>query len=152
MTALQAANPGATIVLQGMIWMQGESDAVNGRSASYEANLTTFIKDVRLTYGADLPFVVGQLSAAQTGTGVATYREQVRTAQANVANADARTTLVDTDTYSLKPDALHFDTAGQQALGYGFATSMQSLLVPEPSSALLIVCGAAAIAARRRRN
>jgi hypothetical protein len=63
---LAAAYPDAVIDLQGMVWMQGESDAVNGFENQYQANLTAFIADVRATYGADLPFIVGRLSSGQT--------------------------------------------------------------------------------------
>ena len=43
LAALGAAYPGATLDLQGMVWMQGESDAVNSYGATYQANLTDFI-------------------------------------------------------------------------------------------------------------
>ena len=32
----------------------------NGYASLYQANLTNFIADVRATYGADLPFIVGR--------------------------------------------------------------------------------------------
>jgi hypothetical protein len=137
--ALQAANPDATLQIAGMIWMQGESDS-NALSAQYQANLTAFINDIRLTYGADLPFVIGQLSINQTGTnadagGTTENRNTVRTAQAAVASALPRTALVTTGTFGLNSDNLHFSAAGQQALGSAFATQMQSLVaVPEPAT------------------
>lgn len=149
LAALQAANPGVTLALRGMIWMQGESDAIATQSANYQGNLTAFIGDIRLTYGADLPFVIGRLSVAQTGTGSEVDRNNVRTAQDNVAANDPFTALVNTDSFGLS-DNLHFDGAGQQALGSAFASSMQTL-VPEPTSAVLLLCGAATFGLRRRR-
>lgn len=152
MTALQTANPGMTLSLQGMIWMQGESDAIAAQSGNYQTNLTAFITDIRLTYGANLPFVIGKLSSNQTGTGAAADRNAVRIAQVNVAGADSRNGLVFTDSFSLKTDNLHWDTVGQQQLGNAFATSMQMVLVPEPSTAALLLFGAAGLFLRRRRG
>ena len=63
LAALAAAYPLATLDLQSMVWMQGESDAVSGASALYQANLTAFIADVRSTYGSSLPFVIARLSS-----------------------------------------------------------------------------------------
>jgi hypothetical protein len=155
LNALKAANPGATIKIDGMIWMQGESDAIAAQSANYQLNLTAFIADIRLTYGASLPFVLGELSSAQTGTGAAADRNTVRTAQVAVDAADPLTKLVNTDSFGLNSDKLHFNAAGQQALGYAFASQMQSLVaVPEPSPLALVVLSGLAVlvfkAARRK--
>ena len=107
--------------------MQGESD-VPTASAAYNANLTTFIADVRLTYNLpSLPFVVARLSASQTGAGNVALLNVVRQAQTDVATADRWTGLVNTDSFSLKSDCLHFDAAGQQSLGYAFAEELLNL-------------------------
>lgn len=117
LAALQALYPSATITIDGMTWMQGESD--NTVASTYATNLAAFIADVRATIQPDLPFIVARLSSQQTnvGAGLAT----LRTAQATVAAADPWSGLVDTDTFPVKPDALHFDAAGQQMLGHAFA-------------------------------
>ena len=130
---LKAAYPTATITVSGMIWMQGESDCNPTRSGQYAANLTAYIKDVRATYGASLPFVIGQLSAQQKGTnkdahGTDADREAVRAAQEAVTAKLALTALVNTDTFDLNADELHFNSSGQQELGAAFATHMQKLV------------------------
>ena len=117
---------GLTYEISGMLWMQGERDVKAGYQDSYEANLTSFIADIRLNYGADLPFVVGQLSASQD-LGDPTGLEVVRTAQANVAAADPNTGLVVTDGFSLSIDVLHFNTSGQIDLGEAFAEEYLTL-------------------------
>ena len=78
---------GTSLDLQGMMWMQGESDASAAYATSYQTNLTTFITDIRATYGADLPFVIGRLSSGQTNLN-STYLNQIRNAQDAVASAD----------------------------------------------------------------
>lgn len=140
---LQAENPGDTIVISGMIWMQGESDAVAAYSSLYQANLTNFLADVRATYGASLPIVIGQLSVNQTNLN-ATYLNTVRNAQSAVAAANPLNGLVVTDTFALDGDNLHFNRPGQVALGYAFATEMQKFVaVPEPSASSLALIGLA---------
>jgi hypothetical protein len=159
--ALRTANPTATINIDGMIWMQGESDAVitNGvdESTNYGSELTAFIKDVRQTYGTNLPFVIGELSAYQTGTGPAAQRNNIRAAQISVASSLPDTGIVNTDSFPLNSDSLHFSTSGQESLGYGFATQMQDLVsaAPEPPAVWLVLVGGAFLvilgrSARRR--
>ena len=118
LAALTAA--GHTYEISGMIWMQGERDVKAGYHNSYEANLTSFIADIRSNYGADLSFVVGQLSDNQDLSFPARL-DVVRAAQADVAAADANTGLVVTDDFSLSSDVLHFDSSGQMDLGEAFA-------------------------------
>ncbi len=116
MAALAATYPQASIEIEGMLWVQGERDVVQGFENNYAANLTAFIADVRATYGADLPFIISRLSILQTSlssTGLAV----VRAAQDAVAAADPRAAIIDTDTFGMKTDNLHFDAAGQQQLG-----------------------------------
>ncbi len=120
LAALAAAHPLATLDLQTMVWMQGESDAVAGSSALYQANLAAFIADVRATYGESLPFVIGRLSSRQTALAAA-HLDLVRAAQNAVAAADRLTAVIDTDDFGMKTDNLHFDAAGQQSMGSAFA-------------------------------
>ncbi|QDU56694.1 sialate O-acetylesterase [Aeoliella mucimassa] len=136
--AAESAEEQIEISLDGMIWMQGESDAVADASLAYEDNLRDFISDVRTTYGADLPIVIGQLSSNQTSLN-STYREQIRAAQAAVAFSEPKTALVYTDDFALQGDFLHFSATGQHDLGYAFATAMQPLVVPEPSGVALAI-------------
>ncbi|MEK7951094.1 LamG-like jellyroll fold domain-containing protein [Luteolibacter soli] len=120
--ALAAKYPAATLELDSMVWMQGESDVDAGASATsaYQANLTTFIADVRATYDSSLPFIIGRLSSSQTAldaTGLAT----VRVAQNAIAAGDPRTAVISSDGFSMKSDNLHFSATGQQSLGNAFA-------------------------------
>jgi len=146
LAALKAANPQADLRIGGMIWMQGESDGMKIESLpppaekNYELNLANFIKDIRLTYGKDLPFVIGRLSSGQTAVDPAPGNPKlnyIRSAQSAVAAATPKTAVIDTDSCDLGADKLHFNAGGQQQLGAAFAKGMQSLLGPQPSSAAL---------------
>lgn len=133
MAALRAAYPADTVEIAGMIWMQGENDAASDVYANvYESKLESFIGDVRTRYGADLPFVIGRLSANQTGLTYPAGLQKVMAAQTAVADGNSRTGLVDTDSFSLKSDYIHFDTPGMQALGSAFASVMQTTMNNEP--------------------
>ncbi|BDS07010.1 hypothetical protein NT6N_20500 [Oceaniferula spumae] len=118
--------PNSEISIKGMIWMQGENDARNEQGDAYQTNLNNFIADVRATYGADLPFVVGQLSDGQTDLP-AVQLQKVQDAQAAVAAADRWVGLVNTNDLSLLSDNLHFNTAGQVGMGTRFAKVMLTL-------------------------
>ncbi len=128
LAALDVKYPDATIEIEGMLWMQGERDVVIATGAAYQANLTAFIADVRATYGADLPFIVGRLSTGQTSLNDTPAEETqfdlVRDAQTAVAAADPRVSLINTDGYGIKDDDLHFNAAGQQALGSDSADAL----------------------------
>lgn len=141
MTAIQAAHPDATLRISGMIWMQGEEDTSDQFSAAYQKNLADFISDIRLTYGENLPFVIGQLSINQTRLS-ALPLASVRNAQAAVAAADPYSRLVVTDSFGLNSDHLHFNRPGQVDLGYAFASKMQEMVaVPEPSQTSMVLLG-----------
>ncbi|MBT8038428.1 MAG: sialate O-acetylesterase [Verrucomicrobiae bacterium] len=127
LTALAAEYPNAILELEGMVWVQGESDASDTHAANYEANLAAFIADVRLTYGADLPFVVTRLSDGQTNLNSG-HLATIRAAQVTVADADPLTVWTDTDGFGLAGDNLHFDAAGQQQLGTATAGALLSFL------------------------
>ncbi len=120
---------GYTKRIAGIIWVQGEKDSLTAvESQAYEANLTAFIADVRLTYGANVPFFFSKLSDNQTayptgtGEGPAGFIA-VRAAQTAVASSVAGAILIDTDPagFSVGGDNIHFDAAGQQVLGNAFA-------------------------------
>lgn len=120
LAALAAKYPMATVDLDSMVWMQGESDATASAAGNYQANITAFITDLRATYGLSLPFVICRLSSQQTSID-STWLNTLRAAQDAVAAADPRTGIISSDDFGMKSDNLHFDAAGQQAMGGSFA-------------------------------
>ena len=143
-------NTGNTYEIAGMLWTQGERDAIIARSeAQYEADLTEFIGDIRVRYGSDLPFFLSRLSINQ-GINASNLAE-IYNAQTDVATTDANAYLIDTDTLDLLDnDTKHFSADGQIALGEAFAQSYLGT-VPEPSTLALIGAGGFLLT-RRRRN
>lgn len=153
LSRLATAYPDATIELDGMIWVQGESDidAGAGASAAYGANLVQFINDVRLTfaanqpYGANLPFFLSRISANQTVYSNPSDPDYpnyllLRAGQQFAATNLSNVFMVDTDPTQFSTatpwssPGLHFDTQGQQALGTAFG---QSVIKALPAPVLL---------------
>jgi len=138
--AIQAANPGETVTIAGMIWVQGESDADTTANANaYEANLVNFINDIRLTYGADLDFAIAQLSTSQTALN-SQLLATIRSGQANVAANDPNTLAIDSDAfYEGQGDGLHYNANGQVALGNALAVALQGSAEPESGDGITVV-------------
>lgn len=119
LAALHAA--GHTTEIIGMAWHQGESDAIEGRQASYASNLTAFIADIRSHYGAGLPFLIGEIRRSNGAAFVT-----VADAQISVASADPRAVFVPASDLSFL-DTYHFDAASQITLGERFAAGYAAL-------------------------
>ena len=114
-------NAGHTYSLEGMLWMQGETDSRTSYKAySYEDNLTDFVNGVRsnINGAENLKFVIGQISA--TGAG-AVYLDVVQQAQYNVSQNMDNAALVVTKDLPLKSDDIHLGPASQRGLGERFA-------------------------------
>lgn len=113
---------GHTYEIVGMVWVQGESDAAEGRTtAQYQADLTGFIAKARSLYGKDLPFFFNRLGTNQTNLSGEPFT-QISTAQENVAAEDSNAHLVHSDDLSMQ-DGVHFDVAGTLTLGQRLAKS-----------------------------
>ncbi len=127
LAALSAKYTSAVINIEGMLWMQGESDSlIPEESTNYYRNLTNFIFDVRATYGIRLPFVIGRLSTNQSGSA-ASLIQNIRNAQNSAAAESTLNGLVYTDSFPLQ-DEWHFNPSGQISLGKAFAAQMGYIL------------------------
>ena len=140
---------GLSYEIEGMFWMQGERDARDvGMASRYQANLADLITAIRAQTGeAHLPFILGRL-ADDLNTGTYTELDVVRAAQAAIGDADDWAAMVDTDAFGMKTDNLHFNAAGQLAMGDAFADAY--LAIPEPSTMFLLALGGIALLRRRR--
>ncbi|MEL6554482.1 MAG: sialate O-acetylesterase [Cyanobacteria bacterium J06621_11] len=118
-------NQGLTYDIEGLVWMQGESDTYNDAFAgAYEDNLLGFVDGVRDVYGENLDVAVGLIRNDLPTS--ARNRELVRDAQRVVSAGDSKVFLVDTDALGgsevLRPgDTTHYNADGQILLGNAFA-------------------------------
>ena len=124
--------------IEGMCWMQGESDSFSVENATdYEVHLTNFIADTRREFGgyasSDIMFVdayIADLPAYWV------YGELVNRSKLAVSNADERNILIDTISEGLTtlyeptgdPDRAHYDSASEIKLGHLFAQALAPYL------------------------
>ncbi len=122
---------GEVVRIAGMIWMQGESDALDlDDAAVYEENLTHLVARVRQDTGvADLPFVAGLIDCVPCGLS---GREIVREAQQAVADADPKVQVIETEDLQLWTDEIHYNGPGMRTLGERFAQALLGTGQSEP--------------------
>ncbi|MDA7881612.1 sialate O-acetylesterase [Akkermansiaceae bacterium] len=124
---------GDTYEMGGMLWQQGENDAVAAGADAYEANLIALVKRVRVDFfdGKTTPFVLGSLSDSQYGSKITTRGTpayKVRKAQEAVAAKLPAVGIVKTDGFPVRPsDSIHLDHDAQISLGKGLAALMREL-------------------------
>lgn len=117
--------------IEGLVWMQGESDVWNATfAAAYEQNLTQLIADMRRRYGHDLTVAIGLIRGDLPARDPAPL-PIVRAAQHAVAAADERVVLVETDALGegdvvLRTDAVHYNAVGQLRLGAAFGEAFEA--------------------------
>lgn len=125
-----------TLNPEGIIWMQGESDAGSEQIAGrYKANLKRLMDLIRATLREDdIPVVIGRISDSgrddyeQAGANgkVWEFGETVRQAQADFVRDDENAAIViSTDDYSYS-DPWHYDSAGYIDLGGKFADAVHA--------------------------
>lgn len=121
---IQEAESEFARTLSAIVWVQGESDALDATdAAAYETNLTALITALRVTWPS-VPFVYNRLNSSHTYTHKAT----VRTAQANVDAAVSGTTMVDADGIALQGDGDHYTADGYIELGERLAAAVLAQL------------------------
>lgn len=126
------------LVVAGIVWMQGESDAFTEPVAKrYEANLKNLMEHIRpaLT-GKDaadagkLPVIIGRVADSVKEEGkrkMMAYGHVVQEAQAAFVNSDNNAALVTSTADYNFGDAWHYDTAAFIDLGRQFAAAMDAL-------------------------
>ena len=120
-----AAQKTRNIEIVGMIWMQGESDAVNkAMASSYQKNLSEFIQAARKDLNSpDMIFVSGRINSPKP---VFAYTDIVRKAQEQ-CNLP-RYAYIDCDTLEKGTDNIHYTTRGIVEMGQKFAEAMLKII------------------------
>ena len=125
------------VEIEGMCWMQGESDSFSTDHAiGYEQNLTAFIKDIRKEfkrYAAEdgIAFVDAYIAKNPVFW---VYCDLVNESKRKVANASAMNVIVDTSSLVTTeepqptPDVPHYDSQSELKLGYLFIEALTPFL------------------------
>jgi len=120
------------LVPGGIIWMQGESDAVLSQDIviRYYSNLKRLMDLIRATFrDDDLPVVIGKISDSGLDNNGKTWRygELVQHAQEEFVRKDRKAAIVrDTGLYTYS-DPWHYDSKGYINLGVKFAEAVYIL-------------------------
>ncbi|WP_166461138.1 sialate O-acetylesterase [Flavicella sediminum] len=112
----------------GMVWMQGENDAILEVAAkNYRNNLRSLVRSYRTTLKSpEMPFVFGQINSRYGVEGGAAL---VRLNMQKFANGDYYSKLVETSTdttwtdFPKHLDNVHYNAEGLRRLGIAFANS-----------------------------
>lgn len=120
------------LVPAGIVWMQGESDAINeGPALVYEQNLERMMGLLRAAMRVDdLPVVIGRItdSGMDEDGKVMDYIELVQAAQAAWVASDACAAYVtEIDDYEHSEDAWHYVSESYLRMGRAFAEAMHAL-------------------------
>lgn len=121
------------LVPAGIVWMQGESDAVHTEETArrYLDNLTRMMGYLRAAFRSDgLPVVIGKLkdSGDTPETRVMPFGPLVQQHQAAFVEADSCAALVKvTEGFDEMPDGWHFVSEDYLRLGKAFAQAMVAL-------------------------
>ena len=103
----------------GMLWLQGESDAVEKMGAEYEQNLSAFIEHMRSTFNTpEMPFI---LARVRNFYGKGEQAQMVRTAQQALAEQMPNVAWFDTDDLNPLVNGGHYGLAGTLEIGKRFA-------------------------------
>ncbi len=123
-----AAQKSRKIEIVGVIWMQGESDALDDKSAaSYGENLDKLIVAFRSDFETpNMLFVAGRINPKQQ-TGP--FNEKVTAVRAHIEKCTASGyAWVDCDDLPKVKDDVHYTTAGLETLGLRMAEAMSRLM------------------------
>jgi len=120
------------LVWAGLVWMQGESDALHPTAGEeYGSNLATFVGRLRHDLGRPkLPFIYGQINPPRDFPA----RERVRAAQVAAETALSPARMVITDDLPMGADHLHYNSVALVELGRRLARAYLALQ-PRPPAA-----------------
>jgi len=125
------------IKIEGMCWMQGESDSISVETATaYSVHLENFVKDIRKNfskYAAEdgIAFIDAYIAE---NPAYWVYYEYVNQGKTRVAGLSPLNSVVDTSELSCsgepedQPDIAHYDSLSEIKLGHLFAQHLDSYI------------------------
>lgn len=126
-SALKSLPIGTTYEIAGMLWMQGESDAMYLSWANnYEYNLAMFISDLRKDLvSPNMPFIIGEIDQQ----AVWRYNSIIRQADENLYLYTSYCNKI--DTRGFPTDGIHYTSSGYVQMGNAFADALRPFLKGE---------------------
>jgi hypothetical protein len=122
---VELALPAGT--LKGILWHQGESDALPGLAETYAAKLSDLVKRLReLVKAPEVPFIAGQMGVFD---GVPWKPETILVDKAHreLPKQVPHTAFVTAEGLNHKGDKVHFDSAAYRELGKRYAAAFLNM-------------------------
>jgi hypothetical protein len=117
---------GTNYEVAGMMWLQGESDAHEGKADAYAKNLTEFIIHLRTQFKTPkMPFVIARVRSYYGGKNG--QAKIVRAAQVKVAESAGNAAWFNTDDCSMFNKG-HYDMNGLIKIGKRFAEKYKEII------------------------
>jgi hypothetical protein len=127
--AALAHYPGSTVAT--ILWHQGETDVPLMAAQEYQRKLDSVIDDLRSRYGAELPFLVGQMVAEEMELSGKNYGP-INAVHADTPNRRPRTAFIPGERSSINGGAdRHYNAAGQRAMGKAMWAAYRTIAVDD---------------------
>ncbi|HEY7575335.1 MAG TPA: sialate O-acetylesterase [Thermoanaerobaculia bacterium] len=106
--------------IDGILFLQGESDAINSSDASnWAKRFKIVLTGFRTDLGADIPMVIGQIGKLSGYP----YQQKVREQQAKAAAANPGVSMITTIDQKVSSDGVHFKVGSYKKIGTRFAAA-----------------------------
>jgi hypothetical protein len=127
--AALARYPGSTVAA--ILWHQGETDVPLMAAPQYQSKLDSVIDDLRSRYGADLPFLVGQMVAEEMELSGKNYGP-INAVHADTPNRRPRTAFIPGARSSINGGTdRHYNAAGQREMGRAMWFAYRTIAVDD---------------------
>lgn len=127
--AALARYPGSTVAT--ILWHQGETDVPLMAAAEYQSKLDSVIDDLRSRYGAQLPFLLGQMVAEEMELSGKNYGP-INAVHADTPNRRPRTAFIPGARASINGGAdRHYNAAGQREMGRAMWLAYRTIAVDD---------------------
>jgi hypothetical protein len=128
--AALAGYPDSRVVA--VLWHQGETDVPLTPAPAYQSRLDALIQDLRERYGADVPFLVGQMVPEEMERSDKDY-SAINAVHTGIANRVPRTAFIEGPraAYNSETDQKHYSAEGQRSLGGAMWSAYRAMCLDE---------------------
>jgi hypothetical protein len=127
--AALARYPGSAVAA--ILWHQGETDVPLMAASDYQTKLDSVIDDLRRRYGAELPFLVGQMVGEEMESSGKDYGP-INAVHADTPNRRSRTAFIPGARSSINGGTdRHYNAAGQREMGRAMWLAYRAMAVNE---------------------
>ena len=127
--AALARYPGSAVAA--ILWHQGETDVPLMAAPDYQIKLDSVIDDLRRRYGAELPFLVGQMVGEEMELSGKDYAP-INAVHADTPNRRSRTAFIPGARSSINGGTdRHYNAAGQREMGRAMWLAYRAMAVNE---------------------